>query len=746
MKILQGSSIQGKLTRILVLSVGTALLLAGLALLGVEARRMSAAIQADLATHADIVGLASQAALTFNDPKVVEQNLSVLGAKPGVVAAAIYDADGRRFASVRFDPAGPQLSAQVPDAGTMFGLEHASVVRPVLQGQERIGSVYILMRHGIGPEILEYFGWLVLVMLASLSGALLIVNRLQRSLTRPILDVSAVAQSILQGGTYDVRAVRTTDDEVGRLVDAFNAMLEELGSRARTLAQANAALLASEERYQLAVQGSSAGLYDWDLERQTMFVSPRFKSHLGYTAAEFPDDPGSLLRIMHPDDKPIVQAELDAHLSADKPFHAECRLRDAEGAWQWFLITGMSQRRAGGQAFRMAGSLVDVTRRKESELLLQEANRAKDTFLATLAHELRNPLAPLRTGLQILKSPKASPATVQRTLDTMNRQLTHMVRLIDDLLDISRINSGKIRLERSRTSLRTVIQAAVDLSRPSLDAVGHSLAVDVPPAADVFLDADETRLAQAFGNLLNNAAKYTPAGGHVSIRASREGNTALVEIADNGIGIPSDMLDAVFDLFTQVTAGVAQAPGGLGIGLFLVRSLIEMHGGSVKAWSAGEGRGTTFTVMLPCLPQGDESDRAGSGSGAMQPGAASLRVLVVDDNVDAAETLATFLDMSGMQTQVAHSGTAAHPAASSFRPDVVLLDIGLPGIDGYEVARRIRADDGLRGVLLIALTGWGAESDQRKATEAGFDHHLTKPVDLDTLHALLRGGVAQPRT
>jgi CheY-like chemotaxis protein len=333
----------------------------------------------------------------------------------------------------------------------------------------------------------------------------------------------------------------------------------------------------------------------------------------------------------------------------------------------------------------------------------------------------------------------------QRTLQTMDRQLAHMVRLIDDLLDISRINSGKIRLELARSSLRAALQTALELARPSIDAEGHALHVELPDP-DIELQGDETRLAQAFGNLLNNAAKYTPPGGEIRLRAWQEGSEARVEIRDNGIGIPPDMLEKVFSLFTQVAPAGAQASAGLGIGLFLVRSLIQMHGGNVTAASPGTGQGSTFTVTLPCLPPAlPEDDAQGGEEGAgAQPGAPA-RVLVVDDNLDAADTLTTFLEMLGLQVRSVHDGAEALPAARAFDPDVVLLDIGLPGMDGYEVARAMRADPQVGRVHLIALTGWGAEDDRRRALAAGFDHHLTKPVDLTVLEDLLRRVQLEPR-
>jgi PAS domain S-box-containing protein len=746
MRIASAQSIRHKLNLILVATVGLALLLSAASLLLVEARKAWRDAQADLAAQAEVVGLASEAALAFGDRKVGEQTLRVLQAQPGVTAAALYDKQGQLFAwFLAGDGEVADLPARAPPVGLRFGWTLATVVRPVVSNREAIGTVYVQVRHGLVAEISEYVGWLLAVTVASLFGALLLAHRLQKSLTGPIEEVSRVARTVLDRGSFDVRATKRSEDEVGQLVDAFNAMLDELGQRARVLQEANAALSASEARYQLAARGSSAGLWDWDMKGGTMFHSPRLKALLGYTEREFPDEPTALAAIMHPEDLPGVRASLRAHLSHDVPYQAECRLREKSGRWRWFQITGMALRDAQGHAYRAAGSLIDISERKQGELLLQQSNQAKDEFLATLAHELRNPLAPLRTGLQILKKPSVPALVQQRTLQTMDRQLAHMVRLIDDLLDISRINSGKIRLELARSSLRGALQTALELARPSIDAAGHALQVELPDP-DIALQGDETRLAQAFGNLLNNAAKYTPPGGEIRLRAWQVGSEARVEIRDNGIGIPPDMLEKVFSLFAQVAPAGAQASAGLGIGLFLVRSLVQMHGGTVTATSPGAGQGSTFTVALPCLPPAAAPGLASPGSedhaGTQTP--VPARVLVVDDNLDAADTLTTFLEMLGLQVRSVHDGPDALPAARAFGPDVVLLDIGLPGMDGYEVARALRADPQVGRVRLIALTGWGAEEDRRRALAAGFDHHLTKPVDLTVLEDLLRRVQLEP--
>ncbi|HTN83934.1 MAG TPA: GAF domain-containing protein [Sorangium sp.] len=371
---------------------------------------------------------------------------------------------------------------------------------------------------------------------------------------------------------------------------------------------------------------------------------------------------------------------------------------------------------------------------------LRDQDRRKDEFLATLAHELRNPLAPIRTGLEILQV-SGSAEQEGKILGMIERQVGHMVRMVDDLLDVSRITRGKVELRRERVDLRAVLNSALETSRPLIEAAEHELAVRLP-AEPLLLDADPTRLAQVFANLLNNAAKYTPRGGVIRLAGQRDGAAVVVRVMDNGVGIPADMLPKVFDMFTQVVRSIDRAQGGLGIGLTLVRRLVELHGGTVHAESEGPGQGSTFTVRLPlaavalAAAEGPASRPRSSGP-ATRDATAALRVLVVDDNVDGAESLALLLRMSGHRTRAVHTGPEALTAARELGADVVFLDIGLPGMDGYEVARRLRADPGFAGLVLVALTGWGTEDDRRRAREAGFDHHLTKPVDAADVRRLV---------
>ncbi|MDI1446862.1 GAF domain-containing protein [Polyangium sp. 6x1] len=372
---------------------------------------------------------------------------------------------------------------------------------------------------------------------------------------------------------------------------------------------------------------------------------------------------------------------------------------------------------------------------------LRDQDRRKDEFLATLAHELRNPLAPIRTGLSLLEMTR-DEAQARRVRAMMERQVGHMVRMVDDLLDVSRITRGKVELRKERVELGAVLESALETSRPLIEAAGHMFSVSLP-TDPVWLSADPTRLAQVLANLLNNAAKYTPAGGRIRLVAEREDGDVVVRVEDTGVGIPPEMRTKVFDMFTQVGRSIERAQGGLGIGLTLVRRLVELHGGTVEATSEGASRGSVFTVRLPL---GDPEEAEASGSSGDLPGkgaAGGLKVLVVDDNVDGAESLAELLQLSGHTTEVAHTGPSALVAARAFEPDVVFLDIGLPGMTGYEVAQRLRAEDGAGRLVLVALTGWGTEEDRRQAREAGFDYHLTKPVDLREVQRIVDAAAAK---
>ncbi len=389
------------------------------------------------------------------------------------------------------------------------------------------------------------------------------------------------------------------------------------------------------------------------------------------------------------------------------------------------------------------GVVVDIDAQKRSEEALRVTDRRKDTFLAVLAHELRNPLAPMRNSLELLKRANFNPALNEQARLIMGRQLSHMVRLVDDLLDLSRINTDKLELQRQPVALEEIVSQAVETVRPLIADAGHELSIDLP-REPLQLNADVIRLSQAFSNLLNNACKYTDPGGRISLTAARKDGRVEVAIRDNGIGIPADLSPKIFEMFTQASQNIERQHGGLGIGLALVKRLVEMHEGEVSAGANPNGPGSEFRVTLPLIAASKNDKTASSTISSTSD--APLRVLVVDDNHDSAETLSLLLQMLNHDVTSAHDGEEALQMANELEPDVVLLDIGLPKMDGYEVARRIRREPWGGGAMLVAITGWGQAEDKDLSRQAGFDHHLVKPVDPDALLKLVHSRkTAQPK-
>jgi PAS domain S-box-containing protein len=461
-------------------------------------------------------------------------------------------------------------------------------------------------------------------------------------------------------------------------------------------------------------------------------VNPKLCELLGYTADELL---GMTIRdLTHPDDREAGDAQFRSLVEgAVDQYAVEKRYLRKGGEPVWVRVTATVVRGPDGRPVRASAIIEDVTARTQAEAALKDADRKKDDFIALLAHELRNPLAPIRNGLQVLRLAEAKPIR-DRAQEMMDRQLTHMVRLIDDLLDVSRITRNKMDLRREPVPLADVVNSAVEAARPAIDGAGHELTVSLP-ARPVVLDADPTRLSQVFSNLLGNSAKYTPRGGRIWLSAERTPTGVAVTVRDTGIGIPAAALPTIFDMFSQVDRSIERSSGGLGIGLALVKGLVEMHGGTVAAASDGEGRGTAFVVALPVMRDAPDppppADRPGPRSG---PG---RRILVVDDSRDGAESLAEMLRLLGNEVRTAGDGIEAVAAAERFAPDVILMDVGMPRMNGLDATRRIREQPWGRTPCIVALTGWGQENDRLRSRDAGCDGHLVKPVAVADLQSLL---------
>jgi signal transduction histidine kinase len=616
------TSLRRKLMVVVLATTCVALLLSATALLVYELRSYQKNWLDDLSTQARIIANASGPALNFDDQKAVNENLSLLRLRPQITLAAVYRNDGRLFASyVHPSAAEAAVPVLAPRPGIIIENDRVEVVQLIRENDQLVGTVYLRSRYDILGRLADYMLILAAVMATSLLVAALVSQRLQRSVTGPVLHVAQVAQNVLAERNFSLRAQKTSDDEVGTLVQAFNNMLDEVAKRTEALEQSN------------------------------------------------------------------------NHLSAE-----------------------MAQRRKAEDALRAAA-------------------RTKDQFLATLAHELRNPLAPITNAVEILRRAANENPAQQRALQIMSRQVQQMVRLIDDLLDVSRITTGKVLLDMSRVDVVAVLHSAVEISQPGIEAHHHELTLDVPPGP-IFVQGDATRLAQVFANLLNNAAKYTDDHGRIHVTMEDEPERLLVRVVDSGLGIAPEQQAQIFDMFMQVDQTLERGNKGLGVGLTLARQLVELHGGSLTVKSEGLGKGSEFIV---CIPKGHLPVELPEPPPPPLPDALPRRrVLIADDNVDFANSLLSILESLGQQVTVVHDGFAALEAAGRLMPDHIFLDIGMPGMNGYDVAERLRRQPATCDAVIVAITGWGQEKDRARARQAGFDQHLVKPVNVDDLVNILR--------
>jgi len=591
-------------TRVMLLVLVTtvsALLLSGAGLVIYDLRSYERQWTNDMVATAEIVARASAPALAFNDRRTASGDLSVLRTRSRILGAALYTRDGELFATYQQ----PGMKIPFPDHPEPNGYSVAGdqmvVFRRVVENNEPIGTVYLRTLYRPYDRLRDYLTIIVGVMVASFAAAALFSGWLQSAVTRPILEVARVARDVREKRDYSLRAPKSTEDEIGELVDAFNEMLAEAGRRAEAM---------------------------------------------------------------------------------------------------------------------------------------READRRKDEFLATLAHELRNPLAPIRNALEILRLTKDDPERSRVAREMMERQLVQMVRLVDDLLDVSRITTGKLAVRKAVVDLQGIVRDAIETVRPFIEARRHVLDVRMDDEV-IRVEADRTRLGQVFSNLLNNAAKYTHPGGRIELSVSREGSAAVVRVKDNGIGLAPESLGAIFEMFVQVDRSLERSQAGLGVGLTLARRLVELHEGDLQVASEGTGKGSQFTVRLPLALGNLAKDPAAAAEAATHP--TSRRVLIADDNEDFAASLADLLSANGHDVRVVHDGQQALEVAPAFEPQVAFLDIGMPKVHGYELARRLRALPQTTRCVLVAVTGWGQEDDRRRARDAGFDRHLVKPVDPRQVAAIVEG-------
>ena len=509
----------------------------------------------------------------------------------------------------------------------------------------------------------------------------------------------------------------------------------------------------SEDRYRAFVANSSEAIWRYELDEPLdLSLPPDQQAEHVYRTAWLAEANDALARTYGKTrGEQLVGRPIAKMLSLD-PAVALAHLRELAAAGFWITNAESQQHVVEGRPLYFSSSLVpviengkllrvwgtqrDITERKEVEYLLLENERRKDEFLAILAHELRNPLAPVRNGLQILRLRAASDSVLQTTVAMMDRQMTHLVRLVDDLLDVSRITRGKLELRRQNVLLSDILASAVEASSTLVESKEHQLQVDVPAEA-IFVYGDPNRLAQVFSNLISNSAKYTDRGGRISVSTQRVNRDVIVTVKDSGIGIDPRSIASVFEMFAQAHPNGARSDGGLGIGLALVRMLVEMHEGVVNAYSAGLNQGSTFTVRLPVAAIEQSGLSADVISTSRFAGSVAKRVLVVDDNADAAASLAMLLEMSGHIVRTAGDGVEAVDAAREFAPQIIFMDLGMPRMDGFEASRRIRELDDGAGIVIVALTGWGQESDRQRTRSAGIDQHLVKPVSIEALEQVL---------
>jgi PAS domain S-box-containing protein len=495
----------------------------------------------------------------------------------------------------------------------------------------------------------------------------------------------------------------------------------------------------SEARFRALAEDMPHLVWETDPLGAVTFVNGKWRDHTGLSDEQTRDN---WVSVIHPQDAPSVLRDWTRSLDMGAEFNSYCRIRNAaDGLYRWFHIKAAPVRNSAGRIVRWVGTCTDVHEQRKAEEALVEADKRKDEFLAMLGHELRNPLAAIRHAVSIDNDIADDPVARQWAGAVIDRQSAQLSRMVDDLLDVERINRGRIELRLEALDLDLVLARAIEAVRPMIDQKRHVFSAQIQEGR-LRVNGDAARLEQVFVNLLGNAVKYTPEGGRIRLVAVDQGSEAVVAVEDNGIGIAPELLPHVFELFTQGETSIDRAQGGLGIGLTVVRSLIEMHGGQVNVESAGRQAGAVFTVCLPLLPQPQTTGRDAHAGASPDDLPQALRILIVDDHVDTAQTLALLLSRRNCNVRVTHDGPGGIVAAREFNPQVLLLDLGLPGLNGYEIAGTLRADSKFRSAFFVAISGYAQAADRARSLAAGFDHHCAKPVDFNALLNVIRSRFA----
>ena len=739
--------IKQKLAAITILTVAVSLLLAGIGMVISDYFLFRAGMKKDIEALANIVGSNSTAALQFDVPENAKYTLETLKARPHIVVACIYKEDGSTFAHYARSGSPDTCSAPAESEDVRFAKGELIASHPIRIENRRVGT--LVLHYDLGEADararLDFEIVLMLLLVSSLT-AFLLSSRLREMIATPISRLSAAAASVSKTGDYRVRVEKYSSDETGVLVDSFNEMLDRVESRDLEVQNARNSL-------ETTLTSIGDAVISTDIDGRIVFVNPAARLLLHLPEQELAGTHiDSIFRIMNELTREPVQNPVYRVLNEETDLAPlnHTVLVTADGTEVPIDETAAPIRDARGNVTGAVLVFRDISSRRATEkllesqaaelrqraILLKEADQRKDQFLAMLAHELRNPLAPIRNAVQVLKMIGAPDPNQQWAGDVIERQTRHLSRLVDDLLDVSRITRGKVTLKRETLELSTILNRAVEMSQPLITDRRHRLSVTLP-AEPVRINGDLTRLVQVVSNMLNNAAKFTPSGGSIRLEAGKIGEEAVIRVIDNGIGMTEDLLPHIFDLFTQEDRSLDRTQGGLGLGLTLARNLVELHGGRVEARSDGPGKGSELIVWLPALSEEPAQLTGGLPGMRQNVSPDRRRILILEDHVDSAEMLSVMLKLGGHDVKIAFDGDRALEAAIEFHPQVILCDIGLPGMNGYEIAAQLRTYPQFKLTQLIAISGYGQEADLIRSKEAGFDYHLTKPVDPDMLKSMI---------